>query len=415
MEVKAGYKQTEVGIIPEDWDVVNLSSLSKGLQNGVFFKPSRKGRGVKLINVGDLYVHIPIDLENLELFDATNDEVARFMVKSGDLFFTRSSVVPSGIAHCNIYLSPKFETIVFDSHVIRCRPDAKNVNSSYLFRYCVASTARNYLVSHAKTGTMTTIDQGVLARCPVVIPPTLAEQEAIAEALSDADTLIEALEQLIAKKRQVKQGAMSELLTGKRRVVESGEWEVKTIGEIGYKFLNGGTPSTKKEEYWEGNIPWITGADFIDQKVADIRRYITTEAVNNSATNVIEKGNLLVVTRTGVGKIAIAPFDLAISQDITGVYLKKEYMLPEFLYWYFTYNTGSLRNLNQGTSIAGITRDTLISLSVPVPPLLEQTAIAEILSDMDAEIAALEEKLSKAREVKAGMMSVLLTGRVRLV
>jgi len=213
------YKQTETGVIPEDWDVATLSSISKEpMQNGVFFKPSQKGRGVRLINVGDLYSQPPIDPETLELFDATNNEVERFRVKNGDLFFTRSSVVPSGIAHCNIYSSAKPQSVVFDSHVIRFRPDTSKVVSSYLFRFCVASTARRYLVSHAKTGTMTTIDQSVLGNCPIILP-SLSEQTAIAEILSDMDAEIAALEEKLSKARQVKQGMMSMLLTGKIRLV----------------------------------------------------------------------------------------------------------------------------------------------------------------------------------------------------
>ena len=110
------------------------------------------------------------------------------------------------------------------------------------------------------------------------------------------------------------------------------DWEEKTLGEVGAKFLNGGTPSTSIEDFWNGDIPWITGADFDEQKINEVRKYITKDAVKKSSTNVVEKGNLLVVTRTGVGKIAVAPFDIAISQDITGVYLKKDVAIPEYIF-----------------------------------------------------------------------------------
>lgn len=214
-----GYKQTDVGMIPEDWDITNLASVcSEPMQNGVFYKPSHKGVGVKLINVGDLYKRTPIDTDSLELFDADENEKERFKVEDGDLFFTRSSVVPSGIAHCNIYKSNRSESVVFDSHVIRVRPDNRKVAPSYLFRFCVASVARKYLVSRAKTATMTTIDQSVLSKCPVFLPAK-AEQETIAEVLSDMDAEIAALETKLAKYRQIKQGMMHNLLTGRIRLV----------------------------------------------------------------------------------------------------------------------------------------------------------------------------------------------------
>ncbi len=189
---------------------------------------------------------------------------------------------------------------------------------------------------------------------------------------------------------------MQQFLTGKTRLPGfSPEWKAKTLEEIGEKFVNGGTPSTQKSDYWQGNIPWITGADVINQRIVDVRRYITTEAVKNSSTNIVERGNLLLVTRTGVGKLAVAPFDVAISQDITGIYVKKEQASVGYLFHYLDFNSETLKSLNQGTSIAGITRETLLSTNIYLPSLPKQTAIAAVLSDMDAEIAALEQKRTR--------------------
>ena len=179
--------------------------------------------------------------------------------------------------------------------------------------------------------------------------------------------------------------------------------------------MNGGTPSTQKSEYWNGSIPWITGADIPKQNVLEIRRLITVEAVNNSSINVIEKGNFLIATRTGVGKIAIAKFDVAISQDLTGFYVNTAQVLPEYLFRYFDFHSNILRSLNQGTSIAGITRDVLRSAKLLLPSLKEQCAIATVLSDMDTEIAALESRFAKTQAIKQGMMQELLTGRTRLL
>lgn len=192
------------------------------------------------------------------------------------------------------------------------------------------------------------------------------------------------------------------------------DWDVKKLEEIGEKFVNGGTPSTQKSEYWQGNIPWITGADIINQKISDIRRFITTEAVKNSSTNIVERGNLLLVTRTGVGKLAVASFDVAISQDITGIYIEKEQASIEYLFHYFNYISETLKSLNQGTSIAGITRETLLSTRVYLPPLTEQRAIATALSDVDTLIASLDKLIAKKRDIKQATMQQLLTGKTRL-
>ena len=409
MEVKAGCKQTDVGIIPEDWDVKSLGELASVTAGGT---PSRSN---PQFWDGDIPWITTTEVD----FNIIN-HAEQFITKEG-LNRSAAKLLPPGTLLMALYGQGKTRGKVAVLGIEAATNQAcaaitlnRNVSGNFIFRFLISQykAIRNL----SNTGNQENLNSSLVRSIPIVLPSP-DEQEAITEALSDADALIEALEVLIAKKRQIKQGAMQEFLTGKSRLPGfSGDWQWKTIGEIGNKFLNGGTPSTKKVEYWEGIIPWITGADIIDQKVVDVvRRFITDEAVKNSSTNIVEKGNLLVVTRTGVGKIAIAPFDLAISQDLTGVYVNREYVLPEFLYWYFSYNTGSLRNLNQGTSIAGITRYTLMSLSISLPSIPEQTAITEVLSDIDAEITALEGKLAKARQVKQGMMSELLTGRVRLV
>lgn len=190
-------------------------------------------------------------------------------------------------------------------------------------------------------------------------------------------------------------------------------WDVKTLGEIVIKFVNGGTPSRRLENYWDGNIPWITGADILNQEVSVIRRYITNDAVKNSSTKVIEKGNLLLVSRTGVGKVAIAPFDIAISQDFTGIYVNNEELLTEYLYRYFNLHQSTLQSLNQGTSIQGITRDTLSAIQIPLPPLPKQQKIAEILSTWDKAIELKEKLIEEKKKLRIATVNDLLFGLKR--
>jgi len=187
------------------------------------------------------------------------------------------------------------------------------------------------------------------------------------------------------------------------------DWEVVKIRNISLQFYNGGTPDTANSEYWDGDIPWITGADFENQKVGHIRRYITSEGVKNSATNVISKGNLLIVTRTGVGKLAITPFDIGISQDITGVILDQEKALPTYIFWYFNNNENRLKTLIQGTSINGLLREDLEAFVVALPPFSEQRRIAEILTIVDDAIEKTTQIIDKTKEFKKGLMQRLLT------
>ena len=186
------------------------------------------------------------------------------------------------------------------------------------------------------------------------------------------------------------------------------DWDVVTLEDVCAKAINGGTPSTEVEKYWEGDIPWITGADILNQKVSKIRRYITEEAVRNSSTNVIPKGNLLVVTRTGVGKLAIAPFDVAVSQDFTGI-IPNGKIKTEFLFWLLNNSANYFLDLTQGTSINGITRKDLMGFVSPIPPLPEQHHIAEILSTVDRAIEQTEAIIAKQQRIKTGLMQDLLT------
>lgn len=220
-QLNTGYKQTELGEIPGDWEVSTLERVSsQPMQNGLFYEPNRKGKGVYLINVGDMYKSAPISVGELELFDANAAEKKTFKVFSGDLFFTRSSIVPSGIAYCNIYESQVLDCeLVFDSHLIRLRTNSNIANARYTYLACMATYARKFLIGSAKTATMTTIDQGALKKCPIILPP-IEEQTAIANVLSDMDKDLEALQQRLHKTQQIKQGMMQELLTGKTRLIK---------------------------------------------------------------------------------------------------------------------------------------------------------------------------------------------------
>ncbi|MEZ9181046.1 restriction endonuclease subunit S [Vibrio cyclitrophicus] len=212
-----GTKPSELGEIPEDWDVSTIDNISLlPMQNGLFYEPVRKGKGIPLINVSDMYTSAPIDVDSLELFDATEPEIKTFNVIEGDLFFTRSSIVPSGIAYCNVYPLAS-RVAVFDSHLIKVRVNPSIADYRFIYLNCLAAHARAHLVANAKTATMTTIDQKAIKSCPVLLP-SIQEQTAIATILSDIDEEIQALKQRLSKTRQIKQGMMQELLTGKTRL-----------------------------------------------------------------------------------------------------------------------------------------------------------------------------------------------------
>jgi len=383
------------------WDTVELISLSDGgMQNGVFYEVSRKGNGIPIINVGDMYTQSPITSANLELFDATDDEIERFAVNDGDLFFTRSSVVPSGIAFCNWFKQTKKTPVLFDSHVIRFKTDKSKVDPMFLYLECISAQARRYFISNAKSATMTTIDQALMGKCPIPFP-SIPEQRRIAEAISDIDTLIASLEKLIAKKKAVKQGAMQELLTGKKRLSEfSGEWVEKKLIEMADFYDNLRVPVTESKRE-VGTVP-----------------YYGANGIQGYVKGYTHDGEFVLIAEDGANSLSNYPImyfygkawvnnHAHVIQGINGKASTRflSYVLKTVDY--FQILVGGTRSKLNGS----VAKEIIIKVPLEVS---EQTAIATILSDMDSEISDLEEKLSKYRNIKTGMMQTLLTGRIRL-
>lgn len=252
----------------------------------------------------------------------------------------------------------------------------------------------------------------------VHIPARRSEQEAIAKALLDADALIDSLEQLLTKKRQIKQGAMQELLTGQRRLPGFvGVWAEARIGDF-TDCTSGGTPSTREERYWGGTIPWMSSGELHLKRVSHVDGRITEEGLENSSTKWIPAGCVL-IGLAGQGKtrgtVAMNLIPLCTNQSIAAIFPADVYDM-EFLYHNLDWRYEELRELSAGDGGRGGLNLTLIrSITVPEPSKEEQQAIAQVLSDMDTEIATLESRLTKARALKQAMAQALLTGRIRLV
>jgi type I restriction enzyme S subunit len=214
------FKDSPLGRIPVEWEVASLAELScGGAQNGFFKKPELVGSGYKLINVSEIYQPFGIDtrLEKVERIDATHEDLQKYGVSEGDLFFTRSSLVLEGIAHCNI-IREIHEPTLFECHVMRIRAAKAKIVPEYLALYCQSHLARLFLMSRAKHVTMTTISQPELEALPIAFPCNLTEQQAIANAALSSDSAIRQSRISHGKFRSLKTALMQDLLTGRKRV-----------------------------------------------------------------------------------------------------------------------------------------------------------------------------------------------------
>lgn len=149
-------------------------------------------------------------------------------------------------------------------------------------------------------------------------------------------------------------------------------------------FLNGGTPSTENEEYFNGNIPWITGADISEFKVTKARSFISEEAIKKSATSMVPRGTVLLVTRTSVGKVALSSYDLCFSQDITAIIRDEKQLDSHYLKYFLATQETHFKRLQRGATINGITRDVVGEVEVPLAASVdEQKRIAAVLDKAD--------------------------------
>lgn len=255
-----------------------------------------------------------------------------------------------------------------------------------------------------------------VASIKLSLPPTLAEQQAIAEALSDADALIESLEQLIAKKRQIKQGAMQELLTGKRRLPGfSREWAVKRLGDIA-EMASGGTPPSSNPAFYDGDVPWVSISDITKsgKTINATERNLTGAGFSNSAAQMFPMGTVLYAMYASLGECSLAGVPLCSSQAILGIKPKAS-LDNEFLYFYLTQQKRTVQAMGQHGTQSNLNKGIVQAFELRLPPVDEQRAIASILRDVDDEITEVEARLAKARQLKQGMMQELLTGRIRLI
>ena len=404
MEVREGYKNTEVGVIPEDWDVETLDDISELTSSKRIFEsdyvssgvPFYRGKEISLLNENK-----KLDEEYFISEEKYNGIKSVFGVPvKNDILITAVGTLG------NIYLVPNNEKFYFkDGNLIWIR-NIKKVLPEYLS--IQLRRLRNEIINNAIGSSQKALTIVVLKKQFFPLPPTKAEQTAIATALSDADALINSLEKLIAKKRNIKQGAMQQLLKPKEG------WEVKKLGEISEMF-SGGTPLTTNANYYNGGIPWVVIADITKagKYIAETEKTISNEGLLNSSAKLFRSGVLLFAMYASIGKTTIALMDTTCNQAILGI---QPYSInKEYLYYFLSFNERKFATMGQTGTQSNLSKDMVQKIEIPYPIEEEQTYIATILSDMDAEIAALETKLEKYKKVKLGMMQNLLTGKIRLI
>jgi len=290
-------------------------------------------------------------------------------------------------------------------------------SQDYLLHVLMSPLIQNTIESLQTVGAQPKLALTRIRNFDIPLPPTKAEQEAIAEALSDTDALIESLEQLIAKKCQIKQGAMQELLYPKN------EWVEKRLGNTATLKARIGWQGLTTAEYLEsGDFYLVTGTDFKDSSIDWSNCHYVDESRYKQDKNIQLKKHDVLVTKDGtIGKVALITNLEKPATLNSGVFVIRpieDAFYPDFFYYLLCSNLFAefLGQLSAGSTINHLYQKDFVNFTYKTPATIdEQIFIAEILSNIDTEIAALEAKLAKARQIKQGMMQELLTGRIRLV
>lgn len=192
------------------------------------------------------------------------------------------------------------------------------------------------------------------------------------------------------------------------------DWKILALKEISDRIIGGGTPSTTISDFWSGNIPWISSADIINNGEIIPKRFITEKAVSNSATNIIPKNSVIVVTRVGLGKISISKYPLCTSQDFQSIILNKNKAYFGFVKYLLTQKIEKITKQSQGSTIQGITKPQLSNMALNIPPLAEQQKIVEVLTTWDETIEILEKLIEKKQIFKKALMQKMLVGKDKL-
>ena len=415
--VKTGYKQTDIGLIPEDWGCLELPEITNCSSNSIKIGPfgsalkkellTKNGYKVygqenifaKDMTIGDRYVNQEHfnKLKSCEI--KTNDFLISMMGTIGKCF-----IVPK-----------KFEEGIIDSHLIRVRINEAKYNLQLLVHIFGSDLILRQISQLTVGGIMDGLSSKIIKKLHLPIPPK-EEQKAIASALSDVDRLIASLEKLIAKKESIKTATMQQLLTGKKRLDGfSGEWEEKRLGDIS-NISRGASPRPIEDPKWfneNSQVGWVRISD-----VSKTTKYLH-ETIQKLSTDGIAKSrfikndSLIMSICATLGKPVLTKHDTCIHDGF--VVFNNLTIEQEYLYYYLLFIENNWIKSGQSGSQTNLNTELINTTLIKLPPTIEeQQAIAEILSNMDNEIEAIKNKLSKTKAIKDGMMSELLSGKTRL-
>ena len=387
--VKKGYKQTEIGVIPEDWEVKRLGDIAniirgaspRPINSSIWFDNKSEIGWVRISDISESNKYLYTTKQNLSVKGIENSR-----------YVPVNNLIMSICATIGKVVITKKNVCIHDGFVYFKKLDFSN---EFLFYFL--SSIQKYWINTGQIGSQMNLNTDIIKNRQIPIPPK-PEQEKIAKVLSDTDELIENLKELITKKEDIKKATMQQLLTGKKRLKGfSGEWVERKLGEVAK--IKKGDLITQQNAI-DGDIPVIGGG-------------LTPTYFCNISNR---KANTITISASGANAGYVNFYSIPIfASDCSTIEEGNRYNI-KFIYYLLKHKQKDIFNLQSGGAQPHVYPEQLEKLNVYIPKdITEQKAIAKILSDMDEEIEALKEKLEKTEAIKQGMMQDLLSGRIRLV
>ena len=430
--VPEGYKQTEVGVIPEDWEVLSLGELGT-FKNGINKGANDFGYGLPFVNLMDVFGKPAIsNTDHLGLINSTELDRKEYSLEFGDVLFIRSSVKPSGVGLTSVVLKDLVNT-VYSGFLIRFRSSGSL--SVKFKKFCFyEEDFRKRIISSSTVSANTNINQDALKAIFLAFPRSIKEQDAIANALSDVDALLSELEKLIAKKQAIKTATMQQLLTGRTRLPQFAHhpdgskkgYKQSELGEIPEDWLEfslselcdvrDGTHESPK--YQEHGVPLVTSKNIVNDllDLSNVSLISVEDALEVNKRSKVNLGDIIMSMIGTVGSAVLIDKEPRFCIKNVALFkpkkIKGEFLIQLIRSVFFQ---EYLEDSIDGGIQKFVSLGTLRNMNLVVPDSFEQTAIATILADMDEEIQALEHRLTKTRQIKQGMMQELLTGKTRLL
>lgn len=415
--------------VPDKWQIKSLSDLVD-IKRGISWSNDQEvpeGTPDAYPVLGIPNVQEKLELSDIRFIHGVDPKKAQsVLAKKGWALMVGSNGNPKRVGNC-VYIN-ETGSYLFASFLLGLHPiDSKVLQSEFMFRLLWSEPIQKSISDSVQGSTgLKNISVKMLRDEQVLLPP-LSEQKKIAEILESMDDAIVKTESVIAQTQRVKLGLLQQLLTrgiGHTKFKQSplGEipesWEIKTLADTG-KWSGGGTPSKQNPNFWVGSIPWVSPKDMKAKVITETEDYISNEAIQGSATSLLPKGTILIVTRSGILRhtlpIAIAGVDLAVNQDLKTIQVCSPFLMKFVFYWLQSNSEKILKECSkEGTTVESIETDTFKKFLITMPPKDEQQKIISIIDSLQNFDEAEIQKLKFLRTIKSGLMSDLLTGRVRV-